>query len=463
MPTTNRLSVNTRMKTIAFTSGKGGVGKSNIAINTAITLAKRGARVCVLDADTGLANINILIGLAPQYTLEHIISGEKTLSDITLAAPGGIDIIPGASGVATCVELEATQQHELLLSLEGLESKYDYLLIDTGAGISPTVLHFVVSSQMPIVVITPEPTSLTDAFSLLKVLHKSNFKRSVNVLVNLSPNIGKAREIYKRFEAAVNKYIGLRVRFIGSISRDESIATGVFRQSPVTLGNPSLPPCQEFNLLVDNIEKIYIAGLIKPVRFDLYWQRQVDKAKKKKEEVRFPDGRSRTASSKQDKLLSSDSEHAANTYNSSVTVDPIKPPITTELSRDTLDETATNALIENVWGSASGQLRQIIKMGKVTREQVDNLSRDLSILAIGLPCNKANVSETDAISLEKNRRTDHPFTTQKSALPGEVIKKKHQYDEATFGNQQHLLRSLRKAKAEGSKQVIQLLESLKQR
>jgi MinD-like ATPase involved in chromosome partitioning or flagellar assembly len=449
------------MKTIAFTSGKGGVGKSNIAINSAITLAKRGARVCVLDADTGLANINILIGLAPQYTLEHLLSGEKTLSDITLAGPSGVDIIPGASGVATCVELASDQQRELLLLLEGLESKYDYLLIDTGAGISATVLHFVGSSQMPIVVITPEPTSLTDAFSLLKVLHKSNFKRRVQVLVNMSPNISKANEIYKRFETAVDKYIGLRVGFIGAISLDQSIAAGVFKQSPVTLGNPSLSPCQDFNVVVDNVEKAYKAGLVKPVRFDHYWQRQVGKAERKKEEPGFTASQSTTASSLQNKLLPSSPERVVNADRSSVTVEPIKPSVSADLAQDILSETATNALIESVWGSASGQLRQIIQMGKVTQEQVDILSRDLTILAMGLTGNKPGVNESKTTSFVKNMHAEPPFVIQKSALLDEPIKKQHQYDEATFGCQQRLIRSLRKAKAEDSTQVIQFLESIK--
>jgi hypothetical protein len=150
-----------------------------------------------------------------------------------------------------------------------------------------------------------------------------------------------------------------------------------------------------------------------------------------------------------------------NADRSSVTVEPIKPSVSADLAQDILSETATNALIESVWGSASGQLRQIIQMGKVTREQVDILSRDLTILAMGLTGNKPGVNESKTTSFVKNMHAEPPFVIQKSALLDEPIKKQHQYDEATFGCQQRLIRSLRKAKAEDSTQVIQFLESIK--
>ena len=251
------------MKTLALTSGKGGVGKSNIAVNLAITLALRGEKVCILDADTGLANINILLGVAPQYTLEHLLNGEKTLAEILVKGPAGIHIIPGASGVANCVELAPEQQMLLMRGLDELEPHYDYLIIDTGAGISATVLHFVAATQMPIVVITPEPTSLTDAFSLLKVLRRSNFKRPVQVLVNMAPGVSRAQNIFNRFQAAVDKYIGLRIIFLGSICRDQAIVNAVARQHPVALGAPSTEACQDFNLLADNNDKSYQASPLK--------------------------------------------------------------------------------------------------------------------------------------------------------------------------------------------------------
>jgi len=425
-----------KMKTIALTSGKGGVGKSNIAVNLAITLAKRGAKVCILDADTGLANINILLGIAPQYTLEHLLNGEKTLTEILIKGPGGIHIIPGASGVANCVELEPEQQALLMTGLDALEPHYDYLIIDTGAGISPAVLHFVAAAQMPIVVITPEPTSLTDAFSLLKVLRRSNFKRPVQVLVNMAPSVNKAHDIFKRFQAAVDKYIGLRVRFLGTIWRDQAIAASVARQYPVALGSPSTPACQDFNLLADNIDKTYRAGLIKSLPFSRYWQQRMAKASLSK--VTTP--------------LNQASKPAAPEPTTSAAITP-------------------QAFAENVWQNASVQLKQLIELGSIRQEQIDKLISDLRTLAIAqsekaqLPSPVKNPNPIQQANLNIGLHTENGIA---SALQNDqaentedqsVSPLKHQYDESTFGSQELLLKNLREATGSGGVPLLALLES----
>ena len=430
------------MKTIALTSGKGGVGKSNIAVNLAITLAKRGAKVCILDADTGLANINILLGVAPQYTLEHLLSGEKALSEILVKGPGGIHIIPGASGVASCVELEPEQQALLMTGLDALEPHYDYLIIDTGAGISPAVLHFVAAAQMPIVVITPEPTSLTDAFSLLKVLRRSNFKRPVQVLVNMAPSVNKAHDIFKRFQAAVDKYIGLRVRFLGTIWRDQAIAASVARQYPVALGSPSTPACQDFNLLADNIDKTYRAGLIKSLRFSRYWQQRMAKATVSK--------------------VTSPLTQAVKMPVSEPTTSPtITPPITPQ------------AFAENVWQNASVQLKQLIELGSIRQEQIDKLISDLRTLAIAqsekaqLPSPVKNPNPIQQANLNIGLHAESAIATAHQSGQAENTQNlsatplKHQYDESTFGSQELLLKNLREATGSGGVPLLALLENAK--
>lgn len=445
------------MKTIALTSGKGGVGKSNIAVNLAITLSKRGAKVCILDADTGLANINILLGVAPQHTLEHLLNGEKTLAEILVKGPAGIHIIPGASGVADCVELAPEQQALLMSGLDVLEPHYDYLIIDTGAGIAPTVLHFVAAAQMPIVVITPEPTSLTDAFSLLKVLRRSNFKRPVQVLVNMAPSVDKAHEIFKRFEAAVDKYIGLRVRFLGAICHHQAIAAAVARQYPIALGSPSTPACKDFNLLADNIDKTYKAGLIKSLCFSRYWQQRMDKA----------------TQSKSDHTTS---DHA--TLAQGTSTQTSNPQTRTETKTETQDPTnapalTSDAFAESVWQSASTQLKQLIELGNIRQESIDKLISELRTLANTqiekrqLPSVFKNQNPIQYSNLNTGLSTEISPTEahQKEAYQNEPIDNgqhpgamtlKHQYDESAFGSQELLLKNLRAAN--GRESLLALLE-----
>ena len=150
---------------IAFTSGKGGVGKTNISTNIGLSLRARNSKVCLFDADTGLANINILMGVSPRYTIEHVLNGLMTIDEIIVEHPSGISIVPAASGIKQCTNLNKQKIALLTSSLEHLEKKFDYILIDTAAGIDRNVLDFVESAQYRVIVITSEPTSLTDAFA----------------------------------------------------------------------------------------------------------------------------------------------------------------------------------------------------------------------------------------------------------------------------------------------------------
>jgi flagellar biosynthesis protein FlhG len=157
-----------RVKVLCITSGKGGVGKTNISINLSIALASMGRKVFLLDADLGLANIDVLLNLTPMYTLEHVLSGEKSINDIILDGPGDIKILPASSGVVEMTEMDRDQQVHLFRKLGEIEREIDYLVIDTGAGIAPHTLRFVANSDEVLIVATPEPSSMTDAYSLIK-------------------------------------------------------------------------------------------------------------------------------------------------------------------------------------------------------------------------------------------------------------------------------------------------------
>lgn len=258
---------------IAITSGKGGVGKSSIAVNLGISLAKSGARVCILDADTGLANINILLGLSPRFSLEHVLFGAKSIEEVMLEGPFGIKVIPGANGISECVSLHPRQQLRLTRELARIEGDFDYLLLDTAAGIADTTLDFIGSAHQALVVITPEPTSLTDAFSLIKLMHRRRPSMPYQVVVNMCGNTAQAREVYHRFSAAVEKYIGVQTHYLGFLLRDESLRVAVSLQSPVALFPDTDPSSRSFIRLADALQQA-LTGARPGLGFSGFWQRQ---------------------------------------------------------------------------------------------------------------------------------------------------------------------------------------------
>lgn len=217
-------------RAIAITSGKGGVGKTNISLNVALQLSTLGHKVCLFDADLGLANINILLGIRPAHDILDLVHNKKTLSDV-LVSTHGIDILPGSSGVEELANMDPAILAELLTSLSHLAS-YDYLLFDTSAGIAKNVIAFCLSCPETLVVITPEPTSLTDAYALLKVLAANNYKGSIKVVINQCSDIKTAKAVYKRFKDAVTQYISISIEVLGVVYKDTKVTDAVSRQVP---------------------------------------------------------------------------------------------------------------------------------------------------------------------------------------------------------------------------------------
>lgn len=220
----------------AITSGKGGVGKSNIALNMGILLAAEKKKVCLFDADLNLANINVLLGKTPLYTLEHVILNNTAIEDIVFSSHQ-VDIIAGASGLAQFTSLKAKQQNILLESIKKLERHYDYLIIDTAAGIDNVVLQFLHASPIVFLVLTKEPASLTDAYSLVKVLIRQGFKGKLFVIVNQVENEKIAQHIYMRFNEAVYRYLKASISYAGYINYDEQIIESVLMQKPWTVSD----------------------------------------------------------------------------------------------------------------------------------------------------------------------------------------------------------------------------------
>jgi len=243
-------------RVISVTSGKGGVGKTNVVANLAFALTQMGKRVLVLDADLGLANIDVLLGLTPQYTIEHFFSRKKTLSEILVEGPGGMAIMPASSGVLDLVNLTENQKLFLLNEVDGIAEKVDVLLIDTGAGISSNVLYFNMAAQESIVVATPEPTSITDAYALIKLLSTRYQKKEFMMLINLAADRHEAREVFEKISKVADRFLGsLSIDYLGFIPYDEKLPTAVKHQRPVLEIYPKAPSSKGFIELAKSLSE----------------------------------------------------------------------------------------------------------------------------------------------------------------------------------------------------------------
>jgi len=236
--TTDRSSKKNRPMLISVTSGKGGVGKSNYALNTAIALADMKKRVLLIDADTNLANIDILIGINPRYNLSDLITGDKFINDIIVHGPGGIDILPGSSGVLELIELENEIKNRLIDCFLELEEKYDLIIIDTGAGLTPAIIGYVASSDEVIVITNPEPTSITDAYAMIKIVSHQNPNSRIHIIVNLVDSVKEGDDVFDKLNLVANNFLQFPLNHLGSLPRDNNVVRSVNRQVPFILEYP---------------------------------------------------------------------------------------------------------------------------------------------------------------------------------------------------------------------------------
>ncbi|MBF0553400.1 MAG: MinD/ParA family protein [Nitrospirae bacterium] len=216
--------------TIAVASGKGGVGKTNIVANLAIAMRKMGRNVLIFDADLGLSNIDVLLQLAPEYNIQNVISGEMALSEIIVRGPHGIMILPATSGVQELTVLDEFQRLRLLEEFESFDEDIDVLLIDTAAGISDNVAFFCIAAQEIVIVTSPEPTAMTDAYALIKVLYTRYQEKAFSVLVNSVKRGAEAKEVFKRLSTAADKFLNISLNYLGFIPFDEAVRMSVRSQ-----------------------------------------------------------------------------------------------------------------------------------------------------------------------------------------------------------------------------------------
>ena len=243
------------LRTFAVVSGKGGVGKTNLAVNLSLAFCEGGQRVVLLDSDLGLANVDILFGLLPPAaTLAHVIEGERTLDEVLLKLHEGFWLIPGGAGVQELADLEERRQSLLIEEFSRLDERADVLLIDTAAGLHASVLAFALAADSVILVTTPEPTAIRDAYGVLKVLaRRSNGRIDVRLIVNMARDEADAQEVGRRFQMAAAQFLNVPVIFAGYVSRDDRVHDAVSRQRPLLWAFPDSKAARNVRLVASRI------------------------------------------------------------------------------------------------------------------------------------------------------------------------------------------------------------------
>ena len=227
-------------RVLAVTSGKGGVGKTNVAANLAITLSRsHRQRVVLIDADLGLANVDLMLGLQPRWNLSHVFSGERRIEDVITAGPVARTVVPGASGLGRLADLQDHERRTLLEQLGKLENRADYLLVDTGAGIGRTVISLASAADECLVVTTPEPPSVADAYATLKIMSRQVHRPQLHLLVNMVGSRQEARRVYERIAAVARKFLGLKVLDAGYIFCDGHVSRAVRSRKPFVSAFPN--------------------------------------------------------------------------------------------------------------------------------------------------------------------------------------------------------------------------------
>ena len=225
-------------RVITVTSGKGGVGKTNITANLALTFCEMGYRVIIIDADLGLSNIDVMLGIIPKYTLADVINNNAPIMDVITGGPNNVKFISGGSGIEEMTRLDDIQMEKILNNLSELDKNFDIILIDTGAGISDNVLKFAIAADEVLIIVTPEPTSVTDAYAMIKALANRSGNISFKLIINKAETENEARDVFNRLSMVTAKFLGVSLTLAGFLLYDPSVVKAVKMQRPFTISFP---------------------------------------------------------------------------------------------------------------------------------------------------------------------------------------------------------------------------------
>ncbi|KKM12952.1 hypothetical protein SY88_00915 [Clostridiales bacterium PH28_bin88] len=231
-------------KVIAVTSGKGGVGKTGLVINTGIALAQHGLKVFIIDADLGTANVDVLLNIQATYNLRHVVDRQKDILDIVVEGPGGIFLVPGGSGFQSLADMDTTQLQRVINSCKTLEAYADIIMIDTGAGLSKGVINFILAADQVVVVTTTEPHAITDAYAILKVTSEYQPRPRCGLVINRAETAGEARQVGERMAAVVRRFLQMDLDLLGFVPDDPTVSKAIKRQTPHILAFPNAPAAQ---------------------------------------------------------------------------------------------------------------------------------------------------------------------------------------------------------------------------
>jgi flagellar biosynthesis protein FlhG len=241
-------------QTIAVASGKGGVGKSNVAVNVALELAELGHRVTLLDADMALANADVLLGLTPKYHLGHVLTGQRTLQEVQIKVTEGLRLIPGGSGIAELASLSLDQQARLIAELRAIETDSDFMIIDTAAGIAGNVIGILKAVAEVIIVTTPDPTALVDAYATIKLMHQFSTDTPIRIIVNDVVELGDADRVFKQLRTTTARFLNRSIDYLGTIPHDSELIEAVREQRPVVQYAPDTPASRALRLIARHLE-----------------------------------------------------------------------------------------------------------------------------------------------------------------------------------------------------------------